>query len=235
MAELMGRETGCSRGCGGSMHMFEPDLGFMGGNGIVGGGVPLALGAAFSARYRGTDQVAVAYFGDGGMGQGIFHEALNLASKWTLPYIAVCENNRYAATTPVAKATAARDFSAYADPHGMPGVRVDGNDVEAVYAAAREAVERARAGEGPTFLDCETYRVEPHCGIIADERPPEEREEWGQIENDPIERFRRRLELDEQAVARVEAEVERDLEGAVEFARNGPQPDPAAFFEENMV
>ncbi len=235
MAELMGKATGCSRGCGGSMHMFDPAIGFMGGNGIVGGGVPLALGAAFSAQYRGTDLVAVAYFGDGGMYQGVLHESLNLAAKWTLPYIAVCENNRYAATTPVAKAAASRDFSAYAAPHGIPGVRVDGNDCLAVYEAARQAVDRARAGQGPTLLDCETYRVEPHCGIIPDDRPKGEREVWGKAEADPIERFRRQLQFNEEQVRQIQAEVERELDEAVEFARQSPLPDVRVFFEERAI
>lgn len=235
MAELMGKATGCSRGCGGSMHMFDPAIGFMGGNGIVGGGIPLALGAAFSAQYRGTDSVAVTYFGDGGMYQGVLHESLNLAAKWELPFIAVCENNRYAATTPVAKVAANPDFSAYAAPHGIPGVRVDGNDCPAVFEAARRAVERARSGAGPTLLVCETYRVEPHCGIIPDERPKEEREVWGKIDADPIERFRRRLKLSPQQVARLRSEIERELDEAVEFARQSPWPDVGAFLKEQVI
>jgi len=224
MAELMGKATGCSRGCGGSMHMFDPSIGFMGGNGIVGGGIPLALGAAFSAQYRGADSVAVAYFGDGGMYQGVLHESLNLAAKWKLPFIAVCENNRYAATTPVAKSAASGDFSTYAAPHGIPGVRVDGNDCLAVHKAAKQAVARARAGQGATLLDCETYRVEPHCGIIPDDRPQEERDEWGRIENDPIERSRRRLKITQPQFAKLRAEIESGLDEAVEFARQSPMP-----------
>ncbi len=235
MAELMGKATGCSHGCGGSMHMFDPAIGFMGGNGIVGGGIPLALGAAFSAQYRGTDSVALTYFGDGGMYQGVLHESLNLAAKWSLPYIAVCENNRYAATTPVAKSAASRDFSAYAAPHGIPGVRVDGNDCRAVHEAAREAVQRARGGRGPTLLDCETYRIEPHCGIIPDDRPPDEREQWGRIENDPIERFCRQSGFSDDYLAGVRAQVGRELDAAVEFARQSPLPDVGAFFRERAV
>lgn len=235
MAELMGKATGCSRGCGGSMHMFDPTIGFMGGNGIVGGGVPLALGAAFSAQYRGKDSVAVVYFGDGGMFQGVLHESLNLAASWKLPYLAICENNRYAATTPVAKATASRDFSAYALPHGVPGVKVDGNDSLAVHAAARAAVARARAGEGPTLLDCETYRIEPHCGIIPDDRPPGEREEWRTGELEPIERLRRQLKVSDHELAAVEAEIERELTEAVAFARESPVPDPAMFLSEQVI
>jgi len=235
MAELMGKATGCSRGCGGSMHMFEPCIGFMGGNGIVGGGIPLALGAAFSAQYRGTDSVAVAYFGDGAMYQGVLHESLNLAAKWKLPFIGVCENNRYAATTPVAKAAANWDFSAYAAPHGLPGVRVDGNDCLAVYKAAQQAVARARAGQGATLLVCETYRIEPHCGIIPDNRPQDERDEWTRLENDPIERLRRRLKVTQREMARLRAEIERELDEAVEFARRSPLPEVGAFFRGQTV
>jgi len=235
MAELMGKATGCSRGCGGSMHMFDLSIGFMGGNGIVGGGIPLALGAAFSAQYRGTDSVAVSYFGDGAMYQGVLHESLNLAAKWKLPFIAVCENNQYAATTPVSKSAANLDFSAYAAPHGIPGVRVDGNDCPAVFEAARRAVQRARAGDGPTLLVCDTYRVEPHCGIIPDERPDEERERWGTIEANPIERFRRRLKLGQEQVARMRKQIERELDEAVEFAQQSPWPEVRAFLHEEAV
>jgi acetoin:2,6-dichlorophenolindophenol oxidoreductase subunit alpha len=235
MAELMGKATGCSHGCGGSMHMFDPAVGFMGGNGIVGGGIPLALGAAFSAQYRGVKSVAVAYFGDGGMYQGVLHESLNLAAKWSLPFIAVCENNRYAATTPVAKAAASQDFAAYAAPHGIPGVHVDGNDCLAVYEAARQAVDRARAGQGPTLLDCDTYRVEPHCGIIADDRPPGEREEWARTDTEPIERLGRRLNYSKKQIDHIRVAIDRELAAAVEFARQSPLPDVRAFFQERIV
>ena len=149
MAELMGRDTGLSRGHGGSMHLFDPENGLMGGNGIVGGGIPLALGAAFSAQYRGTDQVSVAFFSDGASNQGTFAESLNLAALFELPVLFVCENNRYAATTPVAASTARIDIAGRANAYGVAGQRVDGNDCLAVAEATRAAVAEMRAGQGP--------------------------------------------------------------------------------------
>ena len=233
MAELMGRQTGCSHGCGGSMHMFEPRVGFMGGNGIVGGGLALALGAAFAAQYRGRDNIAVAFFGDGAAQQGTFHEALNLAALWKLPYLAVCENNQYAATTPFAAAVPTADIAPRAAGYGIPGIVVDGNDCLAVYRTAADAVERARAGDGPTLLECKTYRVEPHCGIIADRRPKEELERWGRPDRDPLEHLRREGGLSDSATSAVRHDVETELETATAFARGSPYPDPAAFLREH--
>jgi len=233
MAELMGRQTGCSHGRGGSMHMFDVQVGFMGGNGIVGGGLTLALGAAFAAQYRGRDGIAVAFFGDGAAQQGTFHEALNLAALWKLPYLAVCENNQYAATTPFAAAVPTADIAPRAEGYGIPGIVVDGNDCLAVYRAATVAVERARAGDGPTLLECKTYRVEPHCGIIADKRPKEELEYWGQPDRDPIEHLRRAGGFSDAEIGAVRRNVEAELETAVAFARGSPYPDPAAFLREH--
>lgn len=233
MAELMGRQTGCSRGCGGSMHMFDPQIGFMGGNGIVGGGLTLALGAAFAAQYRGLDGIAVAFFGDGASQQGTFHESLNLAALWKLPYLAVCENNQYAATTPFAAAVATADIAPRAAGYGIPGIVVDGNDCRAVYRAATAAVARARAGNGPTLLECKTYRVEPHCGIIADRRPKEELEHWSRPDRDPLEYLRREGGLSNSAISAVQRDVEANMESAVAFARGSPYPDPAVFLREH--
>ncbi|MFH1478080.1 MAG: thiamine pyrophosphate-dependent dehydrogenase E1 component subunit alpha [Verrucomicrobiota bacterium] len=232
MAELMGRQTGCSHGCGGSMHMFEPQVGFMGGNGIVGGGLALALGAAFAEQYRGRDGIAVAFFGDGAAQQGTFHEALNLAALWKLPYLAICENNQYAATTPVTAAVPTTDIAPRAAGYGIPGVVVDGNDCLAVSRAASAAVERARAGDGPTLLECKTYRVEPHCGIIADRRPKEELERWCRPGRDPLEHLKREGGLSDAAISAARYDVETQIETAVVFARGSPYPDPAAFLRE---
>jgi acetoin:2,6-dichlorophenolindophenol oxidoreductase subunit alpha len=230
MAELMGRDTGLSRGHGGSMHLFDPPNGLMGGNGIVGGGIPLSLGAAFSAQYRGTDQVSVAFFSDGAANQGTFSESLNLAALFRLPVLLVCENNRYAATTPVAASTARIDISGRADAYGVQGRRVDGNDCAAVGDAAHEAVSEIRAGGGPRLLECDTYRVEPHCGIIADEREQGEREAW--LEKDPIRILREAMDGDGSLAAgafeAVEAEVAARIEEAVRFGRDGAWPDPEA-------
>lgn len=232
LAELMGKKTGCSGGYGGSMHMFDLGRGFLGGNGIVGGGVPIGLGAAFSAKYRKADSVAVSFLGEGASNQGTLHETLNLASLWQLPYIVVCENNRYAATTPVERSTAVEDIAKRADGYGMPGVIVDGNDCVAVYRVAMEAVARARRGEGPTFIECKTYRMEPHCGIIADQRPKGEREKW-KAERDPIELLKKKISnFTKKMEDEICKEVENEISEAVEFARQGEYPSIEEILEE---
>ena len=227
MAELMGRDTGLSRGHGGSMHLFQVERGLMGGNGIVGGGIPLALGPAFAAQYRGTDQVSVGFFSEGASNQGAFAESLNLAALWKLPVVYVCENNCYAATTPVRLSCANQDIADRAKGFGLPGVVVDGNSVLEVRRAALEAVKRARDGGGPTLLECKTYRMEPHCGIIPDDREPGEREAWQQ--KDPIDRFKKELFeeglISPQDVAQIEDEAQAKLREAVEFALASPFPD----------
>ena len=230
MAELMGRETGHSRGRGGSMHIFDIKKGFLGGNGIVGGGIPIALGAAFAAKYRGTDQVAVCFFSDGGANQGVLHECLNMTALWTLPVIYVCENNRYAATTPVEKSACTEDIAPRAAAYGLPWAIADGNDVLDVHRVVSKAISRARAGEGTTFIECKTYRVEPHCGIISDQRSKDEISLWRSEEKDPISRFETRL-MNEKVLTQAEidgmcAEVEKLLDDAAEFARNSPFPAP---------
>lgn len=230
MAELMGRETGLSRGHGGSMHLFDPGRGLMGGNGIVGGGIPLALGAAFSAQYRGTGQVAVTFFSDGAANQGVFAESLNLAALFRLPVIFVCENNRYAATTPVKTSFAREAIADRAEAYGVRAATVDGNDVLAVREAAAGAGKRARAGEGPSLLECRTYRIEPHCGIIPDEREKGEREAWR--DRDPLARLIARL-TEEKALTRpvidaLEKEIDARIREAVSFAEKSPRPDPEA-------
>jgi TPP-dependent pyruvate/acetoin dehydrogenase alpha subunit len=230
MAELMGRDSGLSRGHGGSMHLFEPAKGLMGGNGIVGGGIPLALGGAFSAQYQGSDRVSVAFFSDGAVNQGTFGECLNLAALWKLPVLLVCENNQYAATTPVERSTAVRDVSGRARAYGVEARKVDGNDVQAVHEAAADAVAALRRGEGPRLLECETYRMEPHCGIIPDERAPGERELWNP--RDPVSLQAERL-LAEGVVSKADLEalervVRERVDRAVEFGQSSPWPDPKA-------
>ena len=232
-AEILGKETGCSRGRGGSMHLFDVEIGLLGGNGIVGGGLPLALGAGYSARYRGTDQAIVCYFGDGAASQGAAHESLNMAALHRFPIVYVCENNLYAATTHVSANCPVRDIADRASGYGIPGKVVDGNDVLAVYEAASEAVARARQGDGPTLLECKTYRHRPHCMVIPEHRPEEEREAWKA--RDPIDLFVARL-LEEQLVTRNEVsglagEVEEDLAEAVRFAQDSPLPDPRTVTE----
>ncbi len=230
MAELMGKETGLCRGHGGSMHLYQTEIGLMGGNGIVGGGIPLSLGPAFAVQYREQDRVSVTFFSDGASNQGAFHESLNLASLWKLPVIFVCENNCYAATTPVQNSCAAIDIAGRANGYGIPGVTVDGNSVTAVYSAAQEAVARARSGEGPTLLECKTYRIEPHCGIIQDQRKPGEREAWQK--KDPVIRFTKELISDkiitDVEIRKIKESVDAELKTAVDYANQSPYPDPNA-------
>ncbi|MCP4640932.1 MAG: thiamine pyrophosphate-dependent dehydrogenase E1 component subunit alpha [bacterium] len=228
MAELMGRETGHSKGRGGSMHIFDMTKGFLGGNGIVGGGIPIALGAAFTAQYTDTDRVAVCLFSDGAANQGVLAESLNMAALWGLPVIYLCENNQCAATTSPEKSASTEDIAPRAAGYGVPWVIADGNDVMDVHRVMTEAVARARSGEAPTFVECKTYRVEPHCGIIADPRDKEELALWRSEAKDPIARFQVQL-VDEGAltteqIAEVHAEVEQELEEAVAFGRESAFP-----------
>jgi pyruvate dehydrogenase E1 component alpha subunit len=230
MAELFGRSTGVCGGKGGSMHVADVSVGMLGASGIVGGGIPLATGAGLSAKYKGTDQVAVAFFGDGASNQGTFHEAINLGSIWDLPVIYVCENNGYAEATPISYATRVKNIADRAASYGIPGVVVDGMDVTAVYQVARAAVERAREGKGPTLVECKTYRYEGH--EMGDPhhlyRPKEEVEEWKK--KDAIARLRRVLIsgkiLTEKEADKIEEDVKKQIEEAVRFADESPYPDP---------
>jgi acetoin:2,6-dichlorophenolindophenol oxidoreductase subunit alpha len=185
MAELMLKQTGINRGRCGSMHLMDPDHGILGANGVVGGGVPLAVGAAYAAQVRRTGQVIVVFFGDGASSQGGCHEAMNLASLWKLPVIFVCENNGYAEMTPSSSHISVSNIALRAPGYGMAGVHLDGNDVIAVAQAAAAAVGRARSGEGPTLIDCQTFRLRGHFeGDPERYRPTGEKKEWS--ERDPI-------------------------------------------------
>ena len=235
MAEMMGRKTGLCGGRGGSMHIFDIERGFLGGNGIVGGGIAIAAGAAFSARYRQTDQVSLCFFSDGASNQGVIHECLNMAKLWSLPLVYLCENNRYAATTVVDKSTCTPDIAPRAEAYDLPWSICDGNDVVDVYQQVSKAVKRARSGKGCTFIEAKTYRVEPHCGIIPDDRAREEVEPWHSPAADPLlrfeERLRREFGLDTVAFERLAGAVEERLAEAVRFARHSPYPDPATLGE----
>lgn len=228
MAELSGRETGYSRGYGGSMHIFAPELGLLGGNGIVGGGLPLAAGAAFTCQYTGTDRVAVCFFGDGASKQGTFHEAFNLCALWDLPAVFICENNCYAATTPTTDSCPLVDVAEMAHGYGCVGEVVDGNEALAVYEATAAAVARARQGSGPTLIEAKTYRIKPHCMVIRETRPEEELQEWEC--RDPITRFMTYLQqeglMTEREITAVQAEVEEAMAAAAKFAEDSPWPDP---------
>jgi acetoin:2,6-dichlorophenolindophenol oxidoreductase subunit alpha len=229
MAEMFGRSTGSSRGMGGSMHVFDLDRGFLGTTGIVGAGVPIAVGAALALSLERSDRVVVAFFGDGASNQGAVHEALNLAAIWRLPVVFVCENNRYAVSLPVERALAVRHVADRAAAYGMPGVTIDGNDAIAVLGASGEAVARARRGEGPTLVECETYRHKGHSRFEpAAYRPAGELEAW--LARDPIDRMRASLLeagiLSADQLAALRADVEREVVDAVEFARSSPPTDP---------
>jgi TPP-dependent pyruvate/acetoin dehydrogenase alpha subunit len=229
MAEIYGRESGLCKGRGGSMHVADFSRGMIGANAIVGGGIALATGAALSAQVRGTDQVAVSFFGDGAANQGVFHESLNLAAIWKLPAVYVCENNGFAESTPAAYSTSVEDIATRAAAYDIPGVVVDSRDVIEVYEAAREAVERARRGEGPTLLEAKTYRIRGHFeGDPELYRDDEDRRQVSEL--DPIPPFRGHLleggiasDADLEAVQR---EIDAAVEDAVVFAKASPWPDP---------
>jgi acetoin:2,6-dichlorophenolindophenol oxidoreductase subunit alpha len=231
-AELFGRDTGYCRGKGGSMHISDMDLGMLGANGIVGAGPPIAMGAAFANRYKGNGNVAVAFFGDGASNEGAFHEAANMAATWKLPLVLLCENNGYGEFTPQAKHQAIKDVADRAIGYGMPGVTVDGMDAVAVYEAAGEAIARARRGEGPTLLECKTYRFYDHVGIRGmgvSYRTDAEVLEWRQ--RDAIEGLEKRMT--EMGVASpddlkaVHERVRAEALDAIKFAEESPFPEPS--------
>jgi TPP-dependent pyruvate/acetoin dehydrogenase alpha subunit len=224
MAELYGKATGCCRGRGGSMHLGDPDVGMLPAIAIVGGGNTVVTGLGLAFSLRRSSQVAVCFFGEGATNEGAFHEGLNFAAVRSLPVVFVCENNLYGASTAFARVSLVEDVAARAAAYGVPGRVVDGMDVLAVREAASEAVAAARAGRGPTLLECKTYRYVGHSRSDArGYRTRDEEENWRA--RDPIVRLRARLADDEAAA--VEAAVEAEIDDAVEFARSSPDPDPA--------
>ena len=237
MAELFGKATGYNKGKGGSMHICNMELGMLGANGIVGGGPPIAMGAGFSNKFRKTTDVSISFFGDGASNEGSVHEAANMAALYKLPVVFVCENNGYGEYTPQRNHQAIVDVADRAAGYGMPGVVVDGMDAVAVYEAAEQAIARARAGEGPTLLECKTYRYYDHVGrrgMGLTYRTDEEVEEWRQ--RDPIASLEQRLAeqdiLSAEAAEAVHAEITKDLEAAVEFANSSPFPDTDTLLED---
>jgi TPP-dependent pyruvate/acetoin dehydrogenase alpha subunit len=230
MAEILGKETGYCKGRGGSMHIAAFDTGSLGALAVVGSGIPLAVGAALAFKMRGEDRVTAPFTGDAGSNTGNWHEGLNMASIWNLPVVFVLENNHYGVSTNIRDTTNIEDLSIRAQSYGIPGVRVDGFDVLAVYEAAVEAVARARRGEGPTLLVTESYRIEGH---YAGE--PEVYRERAEVDEyrkkDPIPRFRAYLIEEEKAsqteLDAIDAEVKQEMTDAVKFARESPQPDPS--------
>ena len=241
MAELFGRATGYNRGKGGSMHIADGALGIYGANGIVAAGVPIAAGAAWAAKIRKTGQVAVAFFGDGGANQGVLHETMNLAGIWKLPLVFVCENNQYAVTTACTLATAGPGISHRAAGYGFPGHLVDGMDVEQVMSRVREAVERARSGEGPSLLECKAYRYQGHFtaerALKLTYRLQDEIDLWRA--QDPVARWAEKLEqraiLPAEERAAVDAGVEELLDEAVAYARSSDWPIAEEAFADMYV
>ena len=236
-AELYGRATGYCKGKGGSMHISNLEIGILGANGIVGGGPPIAMGAAFSNKFRNSDQVACCFFGDGASNEGAFHEAANMAALYKLPVVFVCENNGYGEYTAQANHQAIVDVADRAAGYGMPGVVVDGMDAIAVFEAAGEAIDRARSGAGPTLLECKTYRFYDHVGVRGmglKYRTDEEVDEWKL--KDPIVQLEQKL-AEQNVLSAADAQAVHDqvraqVEAAVQFAEESPMPDPATLTED---
>jgi pyruvate dehydrogenase E1 component alpha subunit len=240
MAEILGKETGYSHGKGGSMHIMALDKGILGANGIVGGEIPIATGAAYSALYRGTKQVAVSFFGDSATNEGTFHESVNMAAAWRLPCIYVIENNLYGISVDIRDVTNTVDLADRAKGYGIPGVVVDGMDVEAVYGAANAAVRRARAGKGPTIIECKTYRWQGHHvgdpGDYRARKDKKEKEKW--MARCPVGTYRSALlksKVRESDIKAVESAVEDEVRAAVKFAVDSPYPDPSEAFTDVFV
>ena len=230
MAELYGRQTGYCKGKGGSMHIADFNIGMLGANGIVAGGIAIVTGAGLAAQMEAKGAVAVAFFGDGASNAGPFHECLNIAAAWRLPMLYVCENNLYAAQTAAAATHALPDVASRAAGYGIPGVVVDGNDVFAVHQAASVAVDRARSGDGPTVIECKTYRWRAHTERPGQPDPRDQAELQAWQRNDPIALLERRLreqgELDDSVLRAMERGVVDALESAVAFAEASPFPLP---------
>ena len=226
MAELYGKVEGCSRGYGGSMHLYDVENGNLGANAVVGGGLPAIVGAALAYKLRRQPQVAVAFFGDGATNTGTFHESLNLAQLWEVPAVFVCEDNHWAESTPRRQHAPIEDLAKRAEAFGMQAMTVDGQDVEAVFDAASSALAHAREGRGPVFLLCETYRLTGHyIGDPQVYRPKDDLRELRRTQ-DPIEKLRAHLDVPADEWDALERELEEIVEGSVEFAKNGTDPKP---------
>ena len=236
MAELFHKETGICKGRGGSMHLADTKVGIIGESAIVGGGLPLATGAGLSIQVRGTDQVSLSFFGDGAANQGTFGESLNLAAIWKLPVIFFCENNRYAISTSVAKSHGQPDIARRADGYGIPGIIVDGQEAEAVYAVTATAVQRARRGEGPTLIEAKTYRFDEHSRKLKVHIPYRTQAEIDEYktQRDPIALYRTVLldrGISPEEIQVIETEVANAVAEAMTFAQESPSPVLADVYE----
>ena len=230
MAEFLGKETGYCRGRGGSMHIADVDSNNLGANGVVAGNLPISVGVGLSIKLRKTKQVALTLFGDGAANEGAFHEALNMASIWNLPIIYLCENNQYAMSTPFDYAFKIEEISSRAGSYGIKGVTVDGNDVFAVNKAVREAANRARKGNGPTLIEAITYRWRGHSKSDRQAyRTREEVKEW--MKKDPIPRFAAKIGVTDKEMEKIKKQVKQDIQAAVEYAENSPEPDLSTILE----
>ncbi|HEX9898379.1 MAG TPA: thiamine pyrophosphate-dependent dehydrogenase E1 component subunit alpha [Candidatus Methylomirabilis sp.] len=235
MAELFAKKTGYCHGKGGSMHIADLDLGILGANGIVGAGVPIATGAGLALKLKGSDRVTVAFFGDGGSNTGAFHEGVNMAAVWNLPVVFVCENNQYAESTPRDVHQRIKDVAQRAMAYDIPGVVADGMDVFDVYQKTGEAIDRARTGGGPTLVEAKTYRFMGHyVGDPQTYRSKDEVEQWKK--RDPIAMFRKRVVEEGKITAAeldaIDAAIAKEMEQAVEFARQSPEPDIEAALQD---
>jgi pyruvate dehydrogenase E1 component alpha subunit len=238
MAEILGKETGYCKGKGGSMHVADAAVGNLGATAVVGSAIPIAVGAALSCQLRKTEQVVACFFGDGASNNGTFHEALNMAAMWSLPVVFICENNLYAMGTRITNVTAVENIADRAVGYGMPGVVVDGNDVLAIYAASKKAIERARKGAGPTLIECKTYRHKGHSRFdLAKYRPPSEVKEW--MQKDPVSLFMNRLVKEGILTAEDAEELDKQVTEAVEesarFAIESRFPNPETALEDVYV
>lgn len=240
LAEIFAKATGCTGGKGGSMHVSDFDRNFLGTSAIVGGGITIAGGIGLAIKMRKSNQVCLDFFGDGASNRGTFHEALNLASLWKVPTVFCCINNQYAMTLPLHKGCANTDISVRAIAYGMPGLRVDGTDVMAIYETVKGAVDRARVGEGPSLIECVTYRLLPAHSLLSTEapgtqyRPEGELEEWWE-KHDPIKIFKQQLRemgyITDELADKIEAEAKEELDRAADFAMKSPEPSPESAFD----
>jgi len=230
MAEIYGREDGLCKGKGGSMHIADVDKGMLGANGIVGGGFPIAVGAGITSKYLNNQGVAVCFFGDGASNEGTFHEGINMAASMKLPVIFVCENNGFAESTPIRYSSASKTIADRAKAYDIPGIRIDGNDLVAVYTAAKEAIDRARMGEGPTLIECVTYRNYGHFEGDEQKYKTNKEKKLHPVDKDPINLFKEyAIEnslLTKKQVTAIEKRSVKTIEEAVEFAQNSPIPKP---------
>lgn len=238
MAEILGKKAGYCKGKGGSMHICSQELNILGANGIVGAGIPIATGAAFMCQVKGLDRVTLSFFGDAASNQGTFHESLNMAAAWKLPIVYIIENNHFGVSVPIRTVTNTDNLSDRAKGYGIPGVTIDGNDVMIVYETVKAAVLRAKNQEGPTLIECKTYRWQGHnVGDPGAYRDPKEVEIWK--EKCPVKNLKEALLRDgpanESKIAEIEAAVDAEIARAVVFAKESPYPEPESAFEDMFV